>query len=64
MHPSKQQKIFKKRGVKNFYIGKSLDDSKRATVMFQGSQNVLYGIFINPKTILIIEAPTDICIRF
>ena len=37
-------------GVKTFYIGKSLDDPQRATVIFQGPANVLYDIFMNPET--------------
>jgi len=52
----KQQSMFKEMGVKIFYIGKSLDDSQRATVIFQGPENVLYDIFINPETIPIVEA--------
>ena len=56
MNAPKQQEMFKEMGVKTFYIGKSLDDPKRATVMFQGSINVLYDIFINPETKPIVEA--------
>jgi len=33
-------------GVKTFYIGKSLEDPKRATVMFQGPVNTCYDIFV------------------
>ena len=33
--------MFIEMGVNTFYIGKSLDDPKRATVMFQGPINVL-----------------------
>ena len=51
-----QQAMFKEMGVTTFYIGKSLDDPKRATVMFQGSKNVLYDIFVNPETKPIVEA--------
>ena len=43
-------------GVKTFYIGKSLDDPKRETVIFQDSKNVLYDIFINHETKPIVEA--------
>ena len=39
-----------------FFLGKSLDDPTSATVMFQGPKNVLYDIFINPQTKLIVEA--------
>ena len=51
-----QQIIFKEMGVKTFYIGKSLDDPQRATVIFQGPENVLYDIFLNPETKPIVEA--------
>ena len=54
---AKEQKImFKDMGVKTFYIGKSLDDPQRATVIFQGPENVLYDIFMNPETKPIVEA--------
>ena len=56
MNAPEQQAMFKDMGVKTFYIGKSLDDSKRATVIFQGSENVLYNIFMNPETKKIVEA--------
>ena len=32
------------------------DDAKRATVIFQGPENVLYDIFMNPETIPIVES--------
>ena len=51
-----QQSMFKEMGVKTFYIGKSLDDPQRATVIFQGPENVLYDIFMNPDTKPIVEA--------
>ena len=35
MNAKEQQKMFKEMGVKIFYIGKSLDDPQRATVIFQ-----------------------------
>ena len=47
---------FKEMGVKTFYIGKSLEDPKRATVMFQGPVNTCYDIFVNPETKPIVEA--------
>ena len=49
MNAKKQQTMLKEMGVKTFYIGKSLDDPQRASVIFQGPENVLYGIFINPQ---------------
>ena len=36
--------------VKTFYIGKSLNDFQRPTVILQGSENVLHDIFMNPVT--------------
>ena len=55
MNAPEQQAMFKEMGVKTFYIGKSLEDPKRATVMFQGPKNVLFDIFNNPKTKPIVE---------
>jgi len=49
MKGSEQQTMFKEMGVKTFYIGQCKDDPKRATVMFEGSENVLYDIFTNPE---------------
>ena len=46
----------KEMGVKTFYIGECIGDSKRATVMFEGPENVLYNIFISPETKPIVEA--------
>ena len=40
MNAPEQQAMFKEMGVKTFYIGKSLEDPKRATVMFQGPVNL------------------------
>ena len=42
--------------VKTFYIGECIGNSKRATVMFEGPENVLYNIFISPETKPIVEA--------
>ena len=56
MNAKEQQKMFNEMGVKTFYIGKSLDDPHRATVIFQGPENVLFNIFINPETKPIVEA--------
>tara|TARA_B100000902_G_scaffold281045_1_gene266926 strand:+ start:512 stop:727 length:216 start_codon:yes stop_codon:yes gene_type:complete len=56
MNDKEQQTMFKKMRVKIFYIGKLLDDPQRATVIFQGPENVLYDIFINPETKTIVEA--------
>ena len=56
MNAPEQQAMFNEMGVKTFYIGKSLDNPTRATVMFQGSENVLYDIFMNPEIKPIVEA--------
>ena len=56
MNAPDQQAMFKEMGIKTFYIGRSLDDPKRATVMFQGPKNVLFDIFNKPETKKIVEA--------
>ena len=56
MYAAEQQAMFKEMGVKTFYIGKSMVDPKRATVMFQGPINVLFDIFNNPETKPVVEA--------
>ena len=42
------QAMFAEMGVKTFF--------QRATVMFQGPEDVLYNIFMNPETKPIVEA--------
>ena len=56
MNATEQQAMFKEMGVKIIYIGKSLEDPKRATCIFQGPVNNIYDIFTNPETIPIVEA--------
>ena len=56
MNAPKQKAMFKEMGVKTFYIGKSIEDTERATVIFQGPINVLFDIFNNPETKPIVEA--------
>ncbi len=56
MNAVEQQSMFKEMGVKAFYIGKSLDDPQRATLIFQRPENVLSDIFMNPETKPIVEA--------
>ena len=56
MNAEEQQSMFKEMVVKTFYIGKSIDDPKKATVIFQGPENVLYDIFMNPEIKPIVEA--------
>ena len=55
MNAPEQQKIFREMGVKTFYIGECIGDSKRATVMFEGPENVLYNIFISPEQNLLLK---------
>ena len=64
MNSEEQQSMFKEMGVKTFYIGKSLDDPKRATVIFQGPENVLYDIFMNPETKPTVEASGHTLCRY
>ena len=56
MSAPEQQTMFAEMGVETFYIGVCKDEPARATVMFQGPENVLYGIFTNPETKPIVEA--------
>ena len=56
MNAEEQPILFTEMGGKVFYIGKSLDDPHRATVIFQGPENFLYGIFMNPESNPIVEA--------
>ena len=48
--------MFKEMGIKTFYIGKSLDDPQRPTVIFKGPDNIPYDIFMDPETKTIFEA--------
>tara|TARA_Y100000589_G_scaffold139187_1_gene133070 strand:- start:61 stop:267 length:207 start_codon:yes stop_codon:yes gene_type:complete len=56
MNAAEQQAIFKEMGAKTFYIGKSLEDPKRAAVIFQGPKNVLFDIFKNIESKAVLEA--------
>ena len=56
MNAPEQQAMFAQMGVSTFYIGVCNDDPKRATVMFQGPENTLYDIFMNPETKPVVEA--------
>ena len=56
MNATEQEVMLKEMGVKTFYIGKSLEYPKRATVMFQGPKNILFNIFNKPETKPIVEA--------
>ena len=56
MEASEQQVMFSEMGVKIFYLGVSQENPKRATVIFQGPENVLYDIFMNPQTKPVVEA--------
>ena len=52
--------MFKDMGVKTFYIGECIGDSKRATVMLEGPENVLYNIFTSLEMKPIFEASGNI----
>ena len=56
MRAPEQQAMFKEMGSKTFYIGRCKDDLMRATVMFEGPENIFYDIFTNPETKTIVEA--------
>ena len=56
MKAPEQKSMFEDMGVKILYIGKSIEDPKRAVVIFQGKENVLYDIFTNSETKPIVEA--------
>ena len=60
MNAKEQQTMFKEMGFKTFYIRKSLEDKKRASVIFQGQDNVLYDIFIGSETKTIVEASVNV----
>jgi hypothetical protein len=53
MNAPEQQTMFQEMGV-------CKDDPKRATCIFQGPVAVLYNIFVNPETKLIVEASGDV----
>ena len=55
MNAPEQQAMFKEMGVKTFYIGECIGDSKRATVMFEGPENVLYNILWSFKQSLLLR---------
>ena len=55
MNAKEQQIMFKEMGVKIFCIGKSLDTPQRATLIFQGKENVLNDIFMSPETNLLLK---------
>ena len=45
INAEEQQSMFKEIGAKTFYIGKSLDDPQRATVIFN-DQKMFYTILL------------------
>ena len=49
MKAPEQQAMFKEMGVKTFYIGQCKDDPKRATVMLERPENVLYDILYQAR---------------
>ena len=52
--------MFKEMGVKTLYIGGSLVDSQRSTLIYQVPENVLLDNFINLETKPTVEALGDI----
>ena len=56
MKVKEQQRMFGEMVVKTFYISKSLDDTQRVTVIFQGPENVQYDIYWILKEKSIVEA--------
>ena len=56
MNAPEQQAMFVEMGVRTFYIGVSKDDPSRAIVIFQGPENILHDIFVNPETKPVVEA--------
>ena len=56
MNAPEQQAMFAQMVVSTFYIGVCKDDPTRATVMFQGPENVLHDVFVNPETKPVVEA--------
>ena len=52
MNAPEQQKMFREMGVKTFYIGECIGDSKRATVMFEGPEKILYNFFWKQSLLL------------
>ena len=60
MNDPKQEARFKEMVVKTFCIGECLGDSKRATVMLEGPENLLYNIFTSTKTNHIVEASVHV----
>ena len=60
MNTAEQKAMFKEMGLKTFYIGKSLEDPKIESLMFQGPQNVSFDIFKNSESKTIIEASRNI----
>tara|TARA_B100000073_G_scaffold286218_1_gene247916 strand:+ start:1554 stop:1835 length:282 start_codon:yes stop_codon:yes gene_type:complete len=60
MEAPEQQVMFSEMGVKLVYLGVSQENQQRATVMFQGPENVLHDIFKNPQTKPIVEASDHI----
>ena len=53
--------MFKQMGVKTLCMGACKYDRKRATVISQGPEDVLYDVFVNPKTKPVMEASGHIC---
>ena len=48
--------MFKEIGIKIIYICEYIGDPKRANIMFEGQENVLYNFFTSPENKPIAEA--------
>ena len=60
MNAKEQELMFKEMGVKTYYIGKSLDNPQRITLILQGQENVLCDIFVNSESKPIFESSEHI----
>ena len=60
MNAKEQQNMFKDVKVKIFYTSNSLDDPQGVTVIFQGPENALDDIIVNPQTKPLFEASRHI----
>ena len=50
MNAPEKQAMLEEMVFKTYYIGECIEEYKRATVLFEGKENVLYNIFISLET--------------
>ena len=55
MNTEEHQSTYKEMGAKTFYIGKSLDDHQRKTLIYQRPENTLSYILMNPEKNLLLK---------